>query len=140
MLQNLMMHTSCNMFLINMLHKRSLDNNHHNNDEMKFINATKSSSLSLLLAIVQVQYTIMTISWVGIPLKESKSIKYLRVYLTNDLKKRHAYRIHFTESAESLRANNKKVHDAPKKVKPLAYSLVMQTHIRVRIRGLESFI
>ena len=33
----------------------------------------------------------------------------------------HAYRIHYTKSDESLRANNVTLHDAPEKIKLLAY-------------------
>ena len=43
--------------------------------------------------------------------------------MTSNLKwDMHRYRIHYTKSDESLTANNVTLHDAPEKIKLLAYS------------------
>ena len=84
---------------LNMLHKCSLDNG------MRF-NATKSNIIIFGNSASSIHFDYFL---GGAPVTQSKSTKYLGVYLTSNLQwDMHAYRIYYTKSDESLRAH--KVH------------------------------
>ena len=108
----LVMHTSCSMILIYMLHRWSSDNG------MRF-NATKSNIIIFGNSESSIHYDYFL---GGVPVKQSKAIKYLGVYLTNNLK--WDMHIEYTthKAIKALRLIKYTLHDAPQKIKLLAYN------------------
>ena len=115
---------------LNMLHIWSLDNG------MRY-NATNSNVIIFgnNESLIRYDYILG-----GVPLKQGKSIKYLKIYLTSNLKRDMHIEYTTQKAMKVLGLIKYPLHDAPEKNQTFGIQHTMQTYIRVRIRGLGSFI